>query len=224
MHRSAVLRIFLCLSCCLALAKGFAQPQASRPDIVVKGLMPNAAVLVINGRQHFLKAGNSSPEGVKLIQATSKQALVSYQGQRFELGLSRQIGANYKQNEAREVRLASQRQGHYFGTAVIRGYNVPFLVDTGATSISMSSRMADRLGLRYRDGELIRVATAQGVTLAHEILIASVNVGGIVVNNAKATVIEGDFPIDMLLGNSFLSKVDMRVESGVMILQNRILP
>lgn len=191
------------------------------PKVFVKGLFNGAAVLEIDGRQTMLKVGKMSTEGVKLVSATSKQAVVEIDGQRRALGLSQSIGTSYTDADRREVRLQSQHQGHYFGSARINGRAIQFLVDTGASTISMSSVTATRLGIRYKRGRVVRVSTAQGTTKGFHIKLARVEVGGLRVNNVAAIVIEGEYPLDVLLGNSFLSQIDMNIENGVLILRSK---
>ncbi|WP_370980849.1 TIGR02281 family clan AA aspartic protease [Agaribacterium sp. ZY112] len=198
-----------------------AVPSFADIEVIAKGLMDGRAVLTINGRQQVLKVGQSSDEGVTLISADTERALILLDGQERELLLSQQIGGSYSQVAATVVRLSSKDNGHYFGSAFIKGRNVPFMVDTGASIVAMNSHIAESLGLRYKDAPQIRISTAQGNTNAYELNLASVSVGGIVVKQVRAAVFEGDFPRHVLLGNSFLSQVDMKVEQGVLILQSR---
>jgi len=197
-----------------------ASHAAAKPQVVVKGLFKNAAILEINGSQHLLKAGQTHA-GVKLVSATTKGAVVEHEGQRQKLGLSQGIGTNYSNATKNEVRLTSKHNGHFFGNALINGRRAQFLVDTGASTISMSSTTAKRLGLRYENSPVVRVATAQGVTKGFQINLQKVEVGGIRVNNVAAIVLEGEYPLDVLLGNSYLSQVEMRIENGVLLLQSK---
>lgn len=54
---------------------GFALETLS---ILVVGLMRDQAVVQINGRQHVLKTGQSSPEGVALVEANSEFAVLQF--------------------------------------------------------------------------------------------------------------------------------------------------
>ena len=190
--------------------------------IEVRGLFKGAAVMDINGRQRLMKVGELSSEGVRLLSADSKAAVVEYGGKRRTLSLSQGIGTSYAEPDQTVVRLISQHGGHYYGTAKINGQGVQFLLDTGASSVSMSSNTADKLGLKYKNGQVIRVSTAQGITRGFNVKLRRVEVGPIRVSNVSAIVLEGEYPLDVLLGNSFLSKVDMYVEDGVLVLQSKI--
>ena len=44
-------------------------------------------------------------------------------------------------------------------------------------------------------------------------------VGGIQTHNVRAAVIPGDYPLEVLLGMSFLHKVKMEQQAGVLVLK-----
>jgi aspartyl protease family protein len=63
--------------------------------------------------------------------------------------------------------------------------------------------------------------TAAGPTAAWAITLDRVEVSGIMVRNVEGTVIEGPHPEPALLGMSWLQRVGLREESGVMYLRER---
>lgn len=205
----------------LFLTLVLAAPLVAATDIEVKGLFKGSAVLMIDGHQRVLKVGRTSPEGVLLVEANSRGAIVEVAGERRELLLSRKVGGQYSAPEKAEVRLPSSDYGHYVANGRINGSSVRFLVDTGASFVAISSRMADRIRLDYSEGQPTQVATANGAARGYGINLSRVSVGAITLNNVPAVVIEGDSPHEILLGNSFLSRVDMRVDQGVLILQSK---
>jgi aspartyl protease family protein len=102
----------------------------------------------------------------------------------------------------------------------INGYPVSFLIDTGASIIAMNSIQAKRLGIQYLlDGKPGVVSTASGNVAAYNIRLASVAVGQIKLNDIEAVVIEGTHPEDVLLGMSFLGRLNVRNENEVMMLE-----
>ncbi|TVZ40681.1 aspartyl protease family protein [Alteromonadaceae bacterium 2753L.S.0a.02] len=211
MPRNLYLLLVLCF-CSVAMAA---------PTVEVKGLFKGSAVLIINGKQQLIKVGKSSPEGVKLIEATSKHALIEVEGKTQKLSLSRKIGGTYTPPEKAEVRLASAENGHYWATGSINGRSAYFMVDTGASAIAMSSREAKRLGIDYEAGRRAFVQTANGNAAAYGVMLSKVSVGLITLNNVEAMVLEGNSPAQILLGNSFLRRVDMKVDEGVLVLTAR---
>ncbi len=188
-------------------------------DIEVKMLAQNSALLVIDGKQRMLRVGATSPEGVKLMSANSTQAVVEVNGKRETLTMSRRISTQFTKADRAEIRLASVAGGHYMAPGRINGLPVQFMVDTGATYIAMNYHEAERLGLDYLAGQPLTMSTANGLAHAYLVTLNRVKVGDIEIDQVQATVHDGDSPTMMLLGNSFLSKVDIRIDQGVMVLR-----
>jgi aspartyl protease family protein len=93
-------------------------------------------------------------------------------------------------------------------------------VDTGATTIALPASDAIRLRIDYRKGRAGTVNTAAGPTTAYAVTLESVRVGGIEMLGVEAVVIEQGLSV-ALLGNSFLSRTDMRLEGQTMTLTKR---
>lgn len=190
-------------------------------NIQVKGLFKNGAILNIDGVQRMLRVGKRSPEGVLLIEADSKQAIIEIDGQRQQLGLSRLIGSNFKPVTKREVTIRRNEINQYITNALINGRRLPVLVDTGANTVAMSSVTADSLGINYRQGRQAMVSTASGTAPSFMVKLQSIKIGSISVLAVEAVVIVGAFPQTVLLGMSFLEHVDMRETNGILHLQGK---
>ena len=95
-----------------------------------------------------------------------------------------------------------------------------FMVDTGATSIAIPAADANRLRIDYQKGRRVSTQTANGVAPAYLVTLDSVRIGGIELNNVEAIVIEQGLAVG-LLGNSFLSRTEMRREGQTMTLTKR---
>lgn len=190
-------------------------------NIRVVGLFDNRALLEIDGKQHFLKVGETSPEGIKLIKSSSKGAVVEYDGKRKPLDLSQHIASSFSEAQETEVNLLRGAHGHYFGRGAINGYPVDFMVDTGASSIAMNSQQAKRLGLKLDKKNRGTASTAGGIVQTHRVILNKVSVGGITHYNIPAAVVDGAYPEEILLGNSFLGKVQMTERNGVMVLREK---
>ncbi|MFA5679497.1 MAG: TIGR02281 family clan AA aspartic protease [Pseudomonas sp.] len=192
------------------------------PRVEVKGLFAGRAVLAVDGRDHLLRAGESSPEGVLLVSSTSREAIVEIDGVRTTLSLSRQIAGSFvAPSEPEQVRIARSPDSHYRVAGTINGKAVMMMVDTGATALAMNARDARQLGIDYRSGARIRASTAGGMVDSYAVTLARVSVGGIVLHNVRGTVVEGSFPEQILLGNSFLSRVSMSEEAGMLVLRGK---
>ncbi|HRH75767.1 MAG TPA: TIGR02281 family clan AA aspartic protease [Cellvibrionaceae bacterium] len=198
-----------------------AKKNAAPVEVVPLGLFNNSAVVKINGHERILRQGKTSPEGATLISANARSAEGDINGQRQTRVLNRGVGTRFSAPPIAEARIASQVNGHYFTPGRINNQNVEFLVDTGATTIAINATTADKLGLEYSKDKPVGVQTAQGMTNAYPVVLNSASVGNVTLNNIEALVLEGEYPTAILLGNSFLSRVDLKVEQGVMVLQSK---
>ncbi|GGY74255.1 hypothetical protein GCM10011613_19530 [Cellvibrio zantedeschiae] len=190
-------------------------------EIEAKMLAQGSAILLIDGKQRMLRAGTKSPEGVLLVSADGTQAVLEIEGKRKTISLSRGIVNQFKTAEKTEIRIASSLGGHYQTKGLINGSAVDFLVDTGATTIAMNHFEAERLGIDYRAGTPINVNTANGIAKAFLVTLSSVSVGNIVIHQVPAAVSSTDSPSVVLLGNSYLSKVDLKIDQGVLVLKEK---
>ncbi len=121
-----------------------------------------------------------------------------------------------KLGSATEVVLVRDLTGHYRADALINGIEMPVMVDTGATDVAISRQVAERLGIRSTDA--IRTQTANGDAVAYMTRLASVKLGGIEVHNVAA-IISPNLEGDMLLGMSFLNRMDVRLYKGTMTIR-----
>ncbi|MGI9336224.1 MAG: retropepsin-like aspartic protease family protein [Gammaproteobacteria bacterium] len=190
--------------------------------ISVVGLFPNMVVVEIDGKRRTLKAGSTSPEGVKLISANSQRAVLEVNGERATFGLGASIGSSFAAPRELSVRIWPSRNNMYEIGGLINGSNVDFMVDTGATLISMNSHDARRLGIDYLvEGEEGESSTASGIAKIYLLTLDKVRVGEIEMRAVRAAVHDGDFPDRILLGMSFLSRVDLRREGKMLELKKK---
>lgn len=200
--------------------------QAQAADINVVGLFSGRAVVTIDGgKPRTLSAGQSTPEGVKLISADSNAAVIEYQGKRQTLapgsGARYGGGSGASTGAGSSVTLTADARGHYQTLGQINGNTVQFLVDTGATSIAISSGQARQLGINYLSGQRGYTETANGRAAAYRITLDTVKVGDITLHAVEAVVLEGDGLKIALLGMSFLNRTDMKRDSQSLTLTRR---
>ena len=119
-------------------------------------------------------------------------------------------------NSGAEVKLERDLSGHYRAEAYINGIKTSVLVDTGATDVSISKNFAEKLGIKSIAA--IRTQTANGETVGYMTRLESVKLGGIEAHNVAATIVN-DLGEDMLLGMSFLSRMDVRLYKGIMTIR-----
>lgn len=210
------------LSTSLVLAL-LAWQTAAAERVQVVGLFAGKAAVRIDGRQRVLSVGETSPEGVRLIRANSRVAVLEIGGEEVELGLDRGIGGRYRApDKRREVRIYRNNGGMFTTVGSINGLPVSFLVDTGASQVAMNAIQARRLGVDFRvDGDPGGVSTASGYARAYRVKLDSVKVGAIELRNVEAVVLEGGHPKEVLLGMSFLGRVDMVNSDRALVLTEK---
>lgn len=189
--------------------------------VEVVALFKDRAVIRTSEGQVMLKTGETSEFGATLLSANPHEAQVRYKGEVYSIGLSNRVAAGFKVPEVQSVRLNEDSLGQYRMRGSINGTFVSFLVDTGASVVAMSEHQARMMNLNYRNAQRGSVQTAQGMANAYFLNLSEVTLGGITVNNVRATVIEGGFPVDVLLGMSFLNQVNMQNNNGVLVLSAR---
>lgn len=190
-------------------------------DLRVQGLFEGRALLSLDGERFLLREGETGPGGVRLVRATSRSALLEYRGREQELTLERgRFGGEYQRAQP-ELRIPPDAQGGYFVRGMINGQSVSFVVDTGATLITLSSAVADRLGLSSTRGLEVPVETASGRVSGRRVMLDRVQLGALELRGVDAIVLPGDRPTTALLGMSFLGRVDMRNEGSMLVLQAR---
>lgn len=207
----------------LASSTGSAQPQlAPQVQVQLNGMLGvRWAMLMIDGEARTVEVGNTV-KGVKLVALEDGRAVVEVAGRRQTLVLGAAPARVVPGGTAapRQIVLPMGEGGHYMSIGMINGRVTSFLVDTGATSVSISQIEADRLGLRYAHGKRIVTQTANGAVPAFVIELASIRVGEVEVRDVSAIVIPGQMNY-VLLGNSFLNRFQMRRENDVMTLELR---
>ena len=190
-------------------------------NIVVVGLFKDRVVLRIDGKQKLMHVGETSSEGITLISANSREAVIEYENERRTLTLGSHIGNRYREPvKQRTVTIAPDTDGMYRVNGSINEFQVQFIVDTGATQIAMNQHQAKRMGIDYKmQGEKSQASTAAGIVTVYLVNLKKVRVGEIELQDVQGSVHDGDFPSSILLGNSFLGQVDINREGAIMLLQ-----
>jgi aspartyl protease family protein len=192
-------------------------------EINVVALTNGKAVLVIDGsRTRTLRVGEVSPENVRLISATSASAVVEVDGKRQTLTMGQSIAMGGGDAGRQGTILTADAKGHFFANAAINGITLRFIVDTGASVVTISSEDAKRAGVLYLSGQKVRLQTANGVSTGYRIKLDTVALGDITLHNVDAVVVEGNALGGVgLLGLSFLNRTEMRRDGDRMSLTRR---
>lgn len=120
-------------------------------------------------------------------------------------------------NQKVEVRLKQNRQGHYVLSGKINEQNVVFLVDTGATDVSVPAHLADKLTLQPF-GQGIASTANGNVRIAYS-NIDTLQIGDIVLRDIPANINPGMKGDHILLGMSALKKLEFTQRNNELILR-----
>ncbi|GIX31074.1 MAG: hypothetical protein KatS3mg124_1546 [Porticoccaceae bacterium] len=203
----------------LMVAAALLAVAAQGLEIEARALFPGRAVLAVGGVLHTLAAGEATPEGVRLLSATPQEAVVEVDGRRLRLGLANRIGTRFAPPPPPEVAIPRGPDGHYRVEGAIEGRPVTLVVDTGATLVALSAAEAARLGLDLPGGRPGRAMTAAGPVEGVRVRLGRIRVGGIELYGVDAMVLPGDHPREVLLGNSFLERLELERRDGVLVLR-----
>lgn len=214
-----MLRRALLLLCCGALPV-LAWGQA----VVLSGVLGNKALLVVDGSPPKSVAAGETHRGVKLISTHGQQAEVEIDGKRQTLRLGEgPVAAAPGVAEAgdrRRIVLHAGNHGHFRPQGQINGKTVTFMVDTGASVVSLSVAEAEAIGIKYTTGERVLLNTANGQTVGWKIQLSSIRLGSVDVYNVDALVTPAPMPY-VLLGNSYLTRFQMSRTNDQLVLEQR---
>ena len=208
------------LACGLVLAA--ASPAALAQGVVLSGRMGERAVLVVDGQPVTLMPG-ASGAGVTLLRWQGDEAEVQIGGQRARLrlgGTPTMVGGAVPRRAAREIVVSASSGGHFLPAGAINGRTVRFMVDTGATLVALGRDEAQRLGLDLANARAGISQTANGPVPVQIIVLDRVRVGEVEVTQVGAVVLPQPMPY-VLLGNSFLTRFQMRRDNDVLRLELR---
>jgi aspartyl protease family protein len=197
---------------------------AAAQSVALQGMLGRSALLIVDGGAPKAVATGAIHQGVKVISTSGDEAVVEIAGKRHTLRVGEAPasvgGAGGPAPRGNRIVLTAGSGGHFTTQGAINGRATRFVVDTGATLVSMGAADAERLGLNYKAGERGYSNTANGVTAAWRIKLGSVRVGDVEVYEVDALVSPQPMPF-VLLGNSFLTRFQMKRENDQMVLERR---
>ena len=128
--------------------------------------------------------------------------------------------SNAAGNGVLELVLERNRWGHYVATGSINGESVVFMLDTGASDISVPDAVANRLGLRR--GPVMNYQTANGAINVYATTLNEVALGDIALSNVRASInphMDGE---EVLLGMSFLKHLEFTQQGNTLTLRQNL--
>lgn len=190
--------------------------------VSMSGSLGRMALLVIDGTPHTVATG-ATVQGVKLVSVTGSDAVVEVKGKRLTLALGGaqvNLGGAASAGAGSQIVLSADSAGHFFTNGTINGKTVRFVVDTGATFVSMGAEQARQLGVDIARGQRGVSSTANGLMTAYKVKLASIRVGDVQLYDVDGLVSQQPMEA-VLLGNSFLTRFQMKRENDTMTLTKR---
>jgi aspartyl protease family protein len=130
---------------------------------------------------------------------------------------NRQISSATATDEIPEVRLQRNRSGHYVASGEINGQPVEFMLDTGATDVSIPAVVADRIGLKR--GRQLSYQTANGTVTAWQTVADEIRLGPLRLGPVRASINPHVKNNSVLLGMSFLKQLDFNQQGNTLTLK-----
>ncbi|MBL8420634.1 MAG: TIGR02281 family clan AA aspartic protease [Dechloromonas sp.] len=205
----------LALALCLVLVSG----RGSAQDVGLAGVMGSRALLMIDGGEAQAVAIGQSLAGVKVVSVQGDQVVVEIGGKKRPLRVGQHAIGNAADGSGRIV-MTADNQGHFVTTGSVNGVAVRFLVDTGATMISLGASDARRVGLDFNRGQKGMTQTANGQSVVSKVQLDTVRIGDVTLHNVDAVIHQTEMPV-ALLGMSFLNRMEMQRDGSTMTLKRR---
>ena len=198
--------------------------SALAQSVAMPGMLGGKALLIIDGGAPKSLAVGESFNGVKVLSTTGDQAVVDINGTRRTLrvgeGPASVGGTGGAPVRGNKIVLTAGSGGHFLSQGTINGRAVYFMVDTGASVISLGASEAERVGIDYKAGQAVRMNTANGVAPGWRVKLDSVRIGEVEIHDVEALVGLQSMPY-VLLGNSFLGRFQMKRDNDQMVLERR---
>jgi len=195
---------------------------AAALDIALIGVFEDkAAVFAIDGGGPKTVKVGQKWNGITVLSVERGQATIEVDGKRRTLKLGQHHRSGTVVASDREkVTLAADGRGMFVTEGAVNGVTMRFMVDTGATYVSLGARDAMRLGIDFRKGRPVMMQTANGAVMKYLVTFDRVRLGGIELTGVEGVVGETEMPF-ALLGMSFLNRLEMQRDGASMTLIRR---
>ena len=124
--------------------------------------------------------------------------------------------ATLQRDGQQQIMLQRNKYGHYVASGMINQQPVVFMLDTGATDISIPEKVAKRLGLQR--GRAVTYQTANGPAINYATKLDNVSLGPITLYNLPASINPNVNHEDILLGMSFLKHLEFSQKGNTLTL------
>lgn len=207
----------------------WATAQQTTQSVALSGVMGSKALLVVDGGAPKALAVGETYQGIKVLSVSGEQAVLEVRGTANATAMARLTvrvgdapvsqGARPGGSNGSKIVLPVGQGGHFFAQGLINNRPIQFMVDTGATTVALGISDAERMGIDYKKGQMVRMSTANGVAQGWRVKVNVLKIGDIEVYDVD-TVVGPNMPY-ALLGNSFLSRFNMNKTFDQMVLEKR---
>lgn len=199
-------------------------PAVWGQTVAINGTLGDKALLIVDGGFPKSVAVGATHMGVKVVSMQGDSVVVEIAGKRMTMRVGdapASVGSNagLAAGGSRVV-LTAGPGGHFTSEGQINGRIVRFMVDTGATAVALSISEAERIGLKYKNGDRVQMNTANGVVPGWRMTLDSVRLGDVSIGGVDAVITPAYMPY-VLLGNSFLNRFQMNRTNDQMVLERR---
>ena len=199
------------------LAPTWAHAQA----VALAGMLGSKALIVVDAHPPKAVGAGDEFQGVKVLAIARDEATVEIQGARRVLRLGESpVSVGNRGGSGKRIVLMADSRGHFVNSGTINGRVMQYMVDTGASTVAIGRSDADRMGLNYKNGQPVRMSTANGVAQGWRMKLDSVRIGDVEVFGVEAVITSQPMPY-VLLGNSFLTEFQMTRVNDQMVLEKR---
>jgi aspartyl protease family protein len=199
----------------------FFSNAALAADVALIGVIGDkAAVFAIDGGEPKAVKVGQKWSGITVLSVERGQATVEIEGRPRTLKLGQHYRSALVETTRERVTLAADGRGMFVTEGAVNGVAMRFMVDTGATYVSLGARDALRLGIDFRKGRPVMMQTANGSVMKYLVTFDRVRLGGIELTGVEGVVGETEMPF-ALLGMSFLNRLEMQRDGSAMTLTRR---
>lgn len=211
-------RLTLRLAAALLAATGL--PAAYAQSVALAGILGGKALLVVDGSAPRSVAPGGSHMGVRVVSVGRDGVVLEVAGAQRAIQLGESPVSIGGSAAGQRIVLKADARGHFINSGFINGRVMQYMVDTGATTVAIGRPDAQRMGLKFEQGQPVMMNTANGTAQGWRMRLESVRVGDVELRSVDAIVTADAMPY-VLLGNSFLREFHMNRSGDEMVLQRR---
>ncbi|UOB07120.1 TIGR02281 family clan AA aspartic protease [[Acidovorax] ebreus] len=210
----------LTLRLAVALLAVTGLPAAYAQSVALAGILGGKALLVVDGSAPRSVAPGGSHMGVRVVSLGRDGVVLEVAGAQRAIQLGESPVSIGGSAAGQRIVLKADARGHFINSGFINGRVMQYMVDTGATTVAIGRPDAQRMGLKFEQGQPVMMNTANGTAQGWRMRLESVRVGDVELRSVDAIVTAEAMPY-VLLGNSFLREFHMNRSGDEMVLQRR---